>query len=673
MSKGIFRYSKDGTEYRDYPYEGESMPGAHSSPTKEILRIRFTGEVPEGGPFYSGRDYCLKIVTVYSRRSGRPADRDYWDAADFRGDHLMHHIALDENGDMVSRQLRREGKIDESLDGRRIMILEPDGLSLFDLINDSLDHSTGFIDLSSLPVTARLDILDQICEGLQELYRHVQRDGRRIVAYRDLKEENVLILTEGRRKVASLIDFATIRLEDSDGKSFNNTYRSQFSESNTAPEDIIPENDPVISFYQTSGQNQKTDVFALGLILGRLFSGNRPLRDWIHRAQMNEADSDRLWLHAYEDVISRYQTRDFRWLEKELGEEFRWQEEIDSAILNKVQRLFRQSTLLWPDARPGIDLFRQRLGDILDMAVTMEGPLEGEEEEEAPSPGPDEAAAGGGSPDASSEEEKEVQYSLFLLNTSVPAEMMGSYRLAMEDAWRKEVKKHKRTGEPPSSFHAGFITFRSGNGADPRYAGTEMPLHLYSREYLMDRYLPQMVRLTDPSGSLARGFRDAFLYVKDYLQEEGSQSFLGTVCIFTPSVPSPAELEEVQFGDILDECERLSVERYGRHLQAVIYSDPEKRSSDDAADWYDVKNLRISDLDLTGAGSSKTKAETGSASASPDWDYSSYEETSSYGARKSGPDTENGFFVGPDALYALGQDGREIYVLRRKASERTFP
>ena len=668
MAKGIFRFSKDGTEYRDYPFEGSPMPGAHSSQTKQILRIRFTGEVPEGGPFYSGRDYCLKIVTVYPRLSGRPADRDYWDAADFRGDHLMHHIALDENGDMVSRQLRRDGKIDDSLDSRRIMILEPDGLSLFDLINDRLDPSTDFIDLSSLPVTARLDILDQICEGLQELYRHVQRDGRRIVAYRDLKEENVLILMEGKRMVASLIDFATIRLEDSEGRSTNNTFRSQFSESNTAPEDIIPENDPVISFYQTSGQNQKTDVFALGLILGRLFSSCRPLRDWIHRAQMTETDSEKLWLHAYEDVIGRYQTRDFRWLEKELGEDFRWQEEIDSAILNKVQRLFRQSTLLWPDARPGIDLFRQRLGDILDLAITREVP--GEEEEEAPAPEEEAPVSGrGGEP---SEKDRGEQYCLFLLNTSVPAEMMGSYRLAMEDAWRKGLKKHKKTGEDPALFMAGFVTFRSGNGADPRYADTETPLHLYTHDYLMNRVLPLTVSLTDVSGSAARGFRDAFLYVRDYLQEEGSQSFLGTVCIFTPAVPSSRELEEVQFFDILDDCQRLTAERYGCQLQIVIYSDPDKRSSTDAADWYDVKNLRISKVDLSGAAGG-TASGAGTRSASPVWDYPFYEEDPSSGSGYAGPDMEGSFFVGPDALYAIGPEGRQIYVLRRKASERTFP
>lgn len=669
MAKGIFRYSKDGTEYRDYPFEGSPMPGAQSSQTKQILRIRFTGDTPEGGPFYGGRDYCLKVVTVYPRRSGRPADRDYWDAADFRGDHLMHHIALDENGDIISRQLRRDGRIDESLDSRRIMILEPDGLSLFDLINDRLDPSTDFIDLGALPVAARLDIVDQICEGLQELYRHVQRDGRRIVAYRDLKEENVVILMEGRRMVVSLIDFATIRLEDADGNSPNNTFRSQFSESNTAPEDIIPEDDPVISFYRTSGQNQKTDVFALGLILGRLFSDCRPLRDWIHKVQMTETDSEKLWLHAYEDVISRYQTRDFRWLEKELGEDFRWQEEIDSAILNRIQRLFRQSTLLWPDARPGIDLFRQRLADIMDLAITRDGPEESAEEDAEPGPGLEntEPAAG------PEEKESGGQYSLFLLNTSVPAEMMGSYRLAMEDAWRKGLKKHKKTGEDPSLFMSGFITFRSGSGADPCYAKTELPLHLYTHDYLMNRVLPQTVSLTDMSGSLARGFKDAFVYVRDYLQEEGSQSFLGHIYIFTPSVPSYEELEEVQFGDILDDCGRLSMERYGCQLQIVIYTDPGKRNSDNAADWYDEKDLRIPNVNISGLPGGETKAAAASSFSSPVWDYPLYEEPSPAGAGSGFPDMEGAFFVGPDALYALDTDGREIYVLRRKASERTFP
>lgn len=680
MAKGIFRYSKDGTEYRDYPFEGSPMPGAHSSQTKQIMRIRFTGETPEDGPFYSGRDYCLKVVTVYPRRSGRPADRDYWDAADFRGDHLMHHIALDENGDIISRQLRRMGRLDESLDGRRIMILEPDGLSLFDLINDSLDPSSDFIDLSSLSVAARLDILDQICEGLQELYRHVQRDGRRIVAYRDLKEENVVILMDGRRRVAQLIDFATIRLEDSDGNSTNNTYRSQFSESNTAPEDIIPDGDETISFYKTSGQSQKTDVFALGLILGRLFSCCRPLRDWIHKVQMTEADSEKLWLHAYEDVIRRYQTRDFRWLEKELGEDFRWQEGIDSAILNRIQRLFRQSTLLWPDARPGIDLFRQRLGDILDLAITGEGTEDVPEETSVPSgkdaPGNDLTGdIPRQDPPASAGEAKgrSDRYCLFLMNTSVPAEMMGSYRLAMEDAWRKNLKRHKKTGEDPDHFLAGFITFRSGTGADPCYAWTQRPLTLYTHDYLMDSVLLQRVSLTDMSGSPARGLRDAFVTVKDYLQEEGSESFQGNICIFTPSVPSLDELEEVQFGDILEDCERLSVERYGCHLQIVIYSDPGKRSADTAADWYDEKDLRISGLDISGISSTEKKSGSPVTFSPGIWDYPFPDESAS-GTESGHPYTEDGFFTGPDALYAIDTDGREIYVLRRKASERTiFP
>ena len=67
------------------------------------------------------------------------------------------------------------------------------------------------------------------------------------------------------------------------------------------------------------------------------------------------------------------------------------------------------------------------------------------------------------------------------------------------------------------------------------------------------------------------------------------------------------------------------------------------------------------------------KNEPGSASIPPVWDYPFYEESSSSGSGDTGPDTEEGFFVGPDALYAVGPGGREIYVLRRKTSERTFP
>ena len=661
MAKGIFRFSKDKTEYRDYPFEGYPMPGASNSQTKQILRIRFTGETPADGPFYSGREYCLKIVTVYSRRTGRPADRDYWDAADFRGDHLMHHIALDENGDTVSGQLRREGRIDESMDGRKIMILEPDGISLFDLINDNLDPNSDFISLKTLPVSVRLDILDQICEGLQELYHHVQRDGRRIVSYRDLKEENAVILLQNGRMLVQLIDFATIRLEDSEGVSTNRTFKSQFSESNTAPEDIIPENDPVVSFYVTNGQNEKTDVFALGMILGRLFSNCRPLRDWINKAQMTETDSEKLWLHAYESVISRYQYRDFRWLERELQDGFQWQNEIDSKILTKIQRLFRQSTLLWPDSRPGITAFRERLNDLLEMAISSETPSE-EGPVNPPLPPEREKEEDG----EEKKEESGMEYTVFLVNTSVPAEMIGSYRLAMEDAWRKELKKHRRTGAPASKFVTGFVRFRAGSGIDASYAETEFPLGVYTYENFMDNVLSANTRFNNTAGSCAQGMKDAFHLVESYLRDDSSLAFTGTVYIFTPTVPSPAELEEVLFQDAMEDCEHVSRERHDRQLHIVIYSDPGKRSREEPADWYDERDLRITGIRIPGG--RKAEGRNTARVNTDSWGQDPYDDPAGNSASRRSDvlHIEDEIYFGTGALYVQAPQGREIYVLRRK-------
>ncbi len=665
MAKGVFRFSKDKTEYKDYPFEGSPMPGAANSQTKQILRIRFTGETPPDGPFYAGLDYCLKIVTVYSRRTGRPADRDYWDAADFRGDHLMHHIALDENGDVVSGQLRREGRIDESMDGRKIMILEPDGISLYDLINDNLDPGTDFISLKTLPVSVRIDILDQICEGLQELYHHVQRDGRRIVSYRDLKEENAVILLQNGRILVQLIDFATIRLEDSEGVSSNRTFKSQFSQSNTAPEDIIPEDDPVVSFYTTRGQNEKTDVFALGLILGRLFSNCRPLRDWINKAQMTETDSEKLWLHAYETVIGRYQYRDFRWLERELRDSFCWQDDIDSQILNRIQRLFRQSTLLWPDSRPGIAAFRERLNELLEMAISLEneqGKVPDTVDDvqvprkEDTEPGEDEKT-----------EETGMEYTLFLINTSVPAEMIGSYRLAMEDAWRKELKKHRRTGAPPQKFMTGYVRFRAGSGIDAAYAETEFPLNVYTYENFMDNVLRANTRFNNASGPCAQGMKDAFHLVESYLRDDSPLAFSGTVYIFTPSVPSQKELEEVLFQDAMEDCEHVSMERHDRQLHIVIYSDPDARSREESADWYDERDLRKTTLRIPGARSG-AQAENGPLVNTDTLSQNPYDDPAQQAASSGNSvlHIEDEIYFGTGALYVQAPHGREIYVLRRK-------
>ena len=297
MTEGIFRYSQDKIHYRDYPYEGTPIEGYNSSPTKEVLRIRFTEELPPGLPFVNGVSYCLKIITVCRSRSMLPANRDYWDAAGFPGSHLMHSIALDETGDRIASQLAQTGQIDPRMAERKFMILEPDGASLHDLIDRSRSADTGLISIRTFPILRRLDYLDQICEGLLELYSAPAAGGSRIVAYRDLKEENVVILPGDKDHPADLvqlIDFATIRLEDSEGSSTNSTYRSHFSESNTAPEDVIPPGDPAIPYYEVPGQDEKTDVFGLGMILGSLFTNCRPLRRWFRKYSMEQGGQEGL-------------------------------------------------------------------------------------------------------------------------------------------------------------------------------------------------------------------------------------------------------------------------------------------------------------------------------------------------------------------------------------------
>ena len=687
MTEGIFRYSQDKVHYRDYPYEGTPIEGYNSSPTKEVLRIRFTEELPPGLPFMNGVSYCLKIITVCRSRSMLPANRDYWDAAGFPGSHLMHSIALDETGDRIASQLARTGQIDPRMAERKFMILEPDGTSLHNLIDRSRSADTGLISIRTFPILRRLDYLDQICEGLLELYSAPAAGGSRIVAYRDLKEENVVILSgtgDHPADLVQLIDFATIRLEDSEGSSTNSTYRSHFSESNTAPEDVIPPGDPVLPYYEVSGQDEKTDVFGLGMILGSLFTNCRPLRRWFRKYSMEQGGQDGLWQKAYESVISRYQFRDHHWLEAELSGILLWEPAVSLEVLGGLQRLFRQSSSLWPDRRPSVEAFRARLQELRTLAEEKEPASQAS----VPSADLSTRPARSESPDA--------YFTVLLINTSVPGTWLASYAAAARSFWESQRTALIESGVEDPLLYVGMIRYWDALMPDAACADLPRPLTVWPIDKFTDTILPA-IQLKPAMSNSPEGLCQAMRHLQTYCEEK-SPVFTGTVCFLTPDLPSASFLARSRFMELLDECSRMEIERSGQPLQAVAYT----AVPDPSADWYDscpLQGVPSSDRNRDGlpagmAGNGFTPAGPVGAPLFRNTGFRSARDLSPAPSIGNGGETaepasgltaaaalppeeapvraedplrlEDGFYVGAGALYWEDRDGQPVYVMQRR-------
>ncbi len=124
-----------------------------------------------------------------------------------------------------------------------------DGLPLFE-----------FCQSRKLPLDERLQLFEEICEAVAHAHRA-------LVLHRDLKPDNILVTNDGRPK---LLDFGIARLlEESSGTAASSTATQQGLYALT-PEYASPE--------QIRGEplTTATDVYALGIILYQLLSGNRP-------------------------------------------------------------------------------------------------------------------------------------------------------------------------------------------------------------------------------------------------------------------------------------------------------------------------------------------------------------------------------------------------------------
>jgi eukaryotic-like serine/threonine-protein kinase len=124
-----------------------------------------------------------------------------------------------------------------------------------------------------LPVAEALEIILQICEGLQIAHAGVMVDGEHCqVVHRDLKPDNIFLQSIGRRWLVKILDFGIakkVRDKTSEQASnatnfFLGTWRY------SAPEQI--EVHPAV--------DQRADIYSLGMIMYQMLSGRDPFGFW---------------------------------------------------------------------------------------------------------------------------------------------------------------------------------------------------------------------------------------------------------------------------------------------------------------------------------------------------------------------------------------------------------
>lgn len=108
-----------------------------------------------------------------------------------------------------------------------------------------------------LDLDARLKLFKAICEAVEAAHQA-------FIVHRDIKPSNILVTQEG---IPKLLDFgiAKLLLDDSIGDSAHHTFTAALTPNYAAPEQLT--GSPVTT---------ATDVYALGVVLHELLTGNRP-------------------------------------------------------------------------------------------------------------------------------------------------------------------------------------------------------------------------------------------------------------------------------------------------------------------------------------------------------------------------------------------------------------
>src|SRR5262249_40680488 len=151
---------------------------------------------------------------------------------------------------------------------------------------------TEYCDRQRLTVRERLDLFQQICEGVQ----HAHQRG---IIHRDLKPSNILVTVEGGKPAPKIIDFGVAKATAE--QPTDNHLHTELGRMIGPPESMSPEQAEMTA----AGVDTRTDVYSLGVLLYELLTGTLPFES----AELRGASYDELRRRIREEEPPKPSTR----------------------------------------------------------------------------------------------------------------------------------------------------------------------------------------------------------------------------------------------------------------------------------------------------------------------------------------------------------------------------
>lgn len=598
-----------------YNFEGEDLKPNRTS--KKIYKGRFLKNAPAG--LKPDVPYCIKVINVAVADCNAPQCREYHELVDFKGEHLRPILARNRAAQICAEQLRKTATCQNS---ENCVIVEP--------LLHPLDKL--FTNCSKQPIAHRLDAILQFALGCEELTGPENVLGPYyIVAHRDLKKCNILMEYRNGKYHYYIIDFASIRLNKEDPIAPVpdaipvGTLHGPMSADNTVPEDLAG------TYFKVSGN---TDVYALGMMLAELFltienyTSNNPHVRWatVHGWDPTSAASTNSSLKAaFIEALELYEPNavwNNTWIEQDLAEhgyKLRWENMADQRILNKIRKLFFDSTHIDPKKRVNLPKFIEQLKKIIDLEKRSTS---------------------------------RVPVSLFLFDQTDFNRNRTSYRQAARDAMAQEKKVR---GQSAAVL---CVAFRKSLPTDNSWMDAVQGL---SNGPLSDAV--QLASAIDECSTRNGQGQNTVLYalhlctqkLLDLIDQPNSPyTFTGQIHLFSPNVPTlqsiaPIELNNGDLIDLMSYTSMMNKAFEGTPIRVFLYSSgaPDIYSGD--AKWYTYFQL--------------------SAPKDPEGPvYSDHPipgpvpESSPFTPSKGDTGGSSDFYDGTFDYYILLDDGRKLYI-----------
>ena len=370
---------------------------------KEVYYGYFTDRAPgnlkPGVYYYLKRIHALPTTMLYNdvRISGYPQTRERNELLELSGSHLRKPLAVNFHSRKTAKMLDNTFDCQESQDC--YVVEHP-----YRELNPKTVQQ-------ELTIFERLEYLDQLCDGLLELYNN-RVAGRAICAYRDLKLSNGLIKPgpHGRRRFTVILtDFATIRFQDDAEPSFQFDFRTHGSDTTgTIPFLMSPDNTAPETLLNLKGIDSRIDVYALAQILAILFGyvyypkATAALSEYknfspAHQFYIEQTDgatslevAQHRMTHAFEKAWELDERLDWSnsqrsWLELAIRKTdrssntvtqcFRWGnpeqtgEQPSEELLDRIRKLFFDSSRVDPEKRITVEAFQAEIQKLKDMVM----------------------------------------------------------------------------------------------------------------------------------------------------------------------------------------------------------------------------------------------------------------------------------------------------------------